>query len=445
MQNDKTWPIPQIRGVGFFSDSSIYLEVLKYGLEVEYFTKSDLMGILSNRVKGLLYSKSISKTAINNLLVELKEFRWIEYFLAKNYHTIDSTIFNEKEVYGISELGISVYQTSLSDKDFFDDTIISQLNKIYSTPGWFVQRLWDLNPDGQGQIIIPSPPKIWNPNRRSWNDNQWSIELNKIVAETYVKIKSVLPTAFPIGLEELCDATEERWVAIGNSKPRKDAALKEKKNEFTPRKRLALAMREAVIKKWFQNKNPKTLKDDFEAKNDPLHSRTYSYWCSKLEELGLINYTDYNSRIPGRLIYPISTYNSTSNKPEFYRVILDVKNLEKKPLLIFKPTFDDDNIRNIFIETLFEEYSRINRKTKSLYISSQDLRDEVCRVLKFSSYLFDLFLEQTVNFSANGNIKYRISLETDIREDQQSRSQMQRKPVYFNKRIISLIAITYAK
>jgi len=64
--------------------------------------------------------------------------------------------------------------------------------------------------------------------------------------------------------------------------------------------------------------------------------------------------------------------------------------------------------------------------------------------LKLSSYLFDEFLEHAVNMSVYGLSKYRISLETDIREDQQSRSQMQRKPVYLNKKIISLVAITYA-
>lgn len=434
------WYKPKSKSIGFYSDSRIYLDVLEYGQKVDYFTKNDLKRLLSNRVKGLVYTENISKTAVDTLMYELVEFGWIGHFLKENRHEINNPNFskNKNLLFTDTNKGLKLLEKYFTNHTFFWDNLIVELANIYVIPGWFIQRLWDINPDGQGEIIIPIPPRTWSPYKRKWNDNEWTVELDQLVTKSYEDIVSKYGKCFPIKQQIWIDEIKKRWYSQSQKKPRSKKNINSTNHEFTPRKRLTLAMKEAAVKLLFSNFNPNTKCNDFVDWENPLLPRTYSYWCSKLEEIGLINYTDYNPFIAGRLIYPIASFREQSEKG--FREIKDIVNFNNTSLKIFRPDWND--IYKLFIETLFEEYNKIYRRKKSLYISIQDLRDEVCRVLKLSSFLFNTFLEKAIGEQNYGDPKLRIALETDIREDQRSRTQMQRKSVYVNNNIISLISIT---
>jgi hypothetical protein len=434
------WPEPQIKSIGFFSDSAVYITVLEYAQEVTYFTKNELFNLLSNRVKGLLYTKWISPTAINNLIKELYEFKWIDYFLRENSQEASRYKQTDSELFSITHKGRIVCKEFHNEPSQFYENVIAELNKIYIIPGWFIQRLWNLNEKGQGQIIIPAPPKKWNPSKREWNDSEWTQELEDLILNSYNKIQHKFEGSLPIEYPTWSNSIREIWQAQTSKKIRKNTLAKDVQG-FTPRKRLTFAMREASVRLLFNNVLPNGNTLDFKHWLHPLLPRTYSYWCTRLEELGLLNYTDYNPLIHGRLIYPVSTYSNKGDSSDF-RVISGVTNIEGNTLKLFRPRWN--SFKDIFIATLFEEYIKIYRKTKSMYISIQDLRDEVCRVLKLATYLFDTFLETLIDSSVIGKSYLRISLETDIREDQRSRTQMSRRPVYVNKKLVSLISITKA-
>jgi hypothetical protein len=156
-----------------------------------------------------------------------------------------------------------------------------------------------------------------------------------------------------------------------------------------------------------------------------------------LEEIGLLNYTDYHPLIPGRIIYPVCSFKfNVSN--ENFRIIEEISNPMGEHLCLFRPSWSF--MRSLFYETIYEEYKKIYVQIKSLYISIQDLRDSVCRVLRLSNFVFDKFIELAVNESLYDKVSIRIALETDVREDQ--RKSLQRRPVYAYGKFVSLIAIT---
>jgi hypothetical protein len=435
----KSWPIPKSRAIGFFSDSALYADVLHIGIQTEYFTKKDLQKYLVNHVKGLTFIDTISDTAIDNLIRELIYFKWIDYYFRdtekaqKNYEVFSAN--KSSSFFCITPKGKILYEYFGVDRDKFFDELILELNNIYTIPGWFVQRLWDLNIGEQGEIIIPSPPKKWNPDTRRWDDNKWNDELKEQVERTYLNVKKYFPNSYIPEYDVWLEEIKKRWQEIALTKPRKDNLPL--KHVYTPRKRLALAMKESAVKMMFANLNPKNKINDFDGLNFPLLPRTYSYWCSRLEEIGLLNYTDYHPLISGRIIYPVCSFKPFRPSEDF-RIITEIKNTNNEYLCLFRPSWE--KIKSLFVETLYEEYKKIYLHVKSLYVSIQDVRDSVCRVLRLSNFMFDKFIEIAANESINGRLGMRIAIETDVREDQ--RKAHQRRPVYVNNKFVSLIAIT---
>ncbi len=114
-----------------------------------------------------------------------------------------------------------------------------------------------------------------------------------------------------------------------------------------------------------------------------------------------------------------------------------MKNSYNEPLYIHMPQWED--CKQLFIDTLIEVYQRYYDKQTIIYISLQDIRDEVCRLLRISPKLFESFLQKTYELSIRRNIRYSISLETDLRLDM--KVQINRRGVYLNGIMYSLIAI----
>ena len=114
-----------------------------------------------------------------------------------------------------------------------------------------------------------------------------------------------------------------------------------------------------------------------------------------------------------------------------------VRNSYDEPLCIHMPQWED--CKQLFIDTLIEVYQRYYDKQTIIYISCQDIRDEVGRLLRISPKLFESFLQKTYELSIQRNIRYSISLETDLRLDM--KVQINRRGVYLNGIMYSLIAI----
>ena len=438
---EQFWPTPLKRNVGLFTDLKLFSDALDIGEKQGKFSKAQLAEGLSKRVKGLIFIDELSKRVLDDLVRELMDFEWIQ------------KVTGNSSKFTLTGKGKEARTKYEEDKRAYIKQLIVKMHRVYTIPGWFVNRLWELNPGGQGEIVVPAPLRNWNPESRKWEYKEWDNELAEQAVESVRLIKKIIDGAFPIDeqtwLEEVKNAWERlshvlpRTVAKQKTIDRKEKKKKGKMKTYAPRRRLFNAMKEAAVNLFFGNKSPATKKKDFEPEKQPLSSRTYMAWCPRLAELGLILYTDSHPQIPGRLIFPASVFKKNSDMPSF-NLLGDIKNPAGEKLYLHQPPVDDANIKN-FLTILYNAHQRYYSRVKSLYVSIMDVRDEVCRQLRISAELFDGFLKMSLPGTKNTsphNHRYTISLESDIREDQGSGYQKLRRPVIIDGKPYSLIAMT---
>lgn len=460
MKNDKTptflqmafasaWPQPASRDFAELSDPILFSEVLEVthkegSVSLQKLT-SETEG-LRKRLRRLWVIDKPTRTTINGLLSAMEKFGWLKE--------------NGQGSYSLTSEGFEMYKVS-SDERLFRRKLTEKMHDRYVIPGWFVSRLHSLNPQGQGEIVLPSPPKEWQPTNRKWQSSEWTDELSEQANMSAERAKKSFPRALPIDNEIWVQIVRDNWERISTRKQENQfldntgssAKIKPKTSiepEFTPRARLTQAMREAAINYLFDNflpfsSFPKIRAADFYSSKHPIPPRAFSAWCPRLEALELIFYTDFHPLISGRLIFPCGVFRESANYPPF-EVISKVTDPLGKHLYLYQPKWQD--IRENFIDVLLETYQRYSRKDGALYISLLDVRDEVCRQLKLSSILFDSFLESAYRESIQEKSvlkHFAISLESDIRAEQQSGYGLLRRPVYISKVPHSLIAISHKR
>lgn len=403
----------------------------KYGS----FSKEILAEELSERVKGLLLIRELSPSALDKLLKELKAFGWVSGDITTQNGSFDIKSFK------LTESGKTAYDLYNSNNREFLHLLIRKMHEEYTIPGWFVNRLWQINPKGRGQVIIPAPVKAWNPSGRLWENKEWDIELEEQTLESKRIINKLATGSFEVEDSNWIDEVKNAWLSQGETVRKKYQGLKDV-THYSPRRRLALAMRAAAVHILFNTSIPSTKKSEFNTIKSPLEPRSFSAWCPRLDELELIFYTDFNPKIPGRIIFPIASFKDKVAISGKYEEINEIQNLEGKHICLHKPEWV--KLKPLFLEVLYIESQVLYRRTKALYVSVQDLRDEVCRQLRISSASFNEFLHLATIESLEKESNLRISLETDIREDQRNSYQQRRRPVIVNNNLISLIAITKA-
>lgn len=437
----KTWPTPKSRNIGFFTDLRLFSEALELAYEQDIISKQYLIQEIPQRVKGLLLVKSQSSRGVEHLLRELRSFRWLVIV-----DTSSKSLDNAK--YSLTDEGKKAFKLFKHNRGDFFRLLTTQMHNLYTIPGWFVHRLWVINPKGQGEIVIPTPPRDWSPESRKWEDKEWTDELAIQTEGSLQIIESVCAGAFPIEKDVWISKVRQAWNRLSNLKRKKvskssnepEGEEKEKIKTYAPRLRLSMAMQEAAVKHLFSNEPPKSDKRDFLMnKNEPLYPRTYMAWCPRLESLELIFYTDAHPMVPGRLIFPTSVFR-TSGSANAFEELNTVKNPYEETLWLHRPTWD--SMKNLFFKVLIREHQRAYARFGSLYVPLLDVRDEVCRQLRLSAECFDNFMEKALRRSLHPDSGLSISVETDIREDQRSAHRLIRRPVRIGDVPHSLIAIT---
>jgi len=435
------WPTPLKRNVGLFTDLKLFSDALEIGEKQREFSKSQLAEGLSKRVKGLIFIDELSKRVLDDLIRELMDFEWIQKAPANS---------SKFMLTGKGKEARTKYEV---DKRSYIKQLIVEMHRVYTIPGWFVNRLWELNPGGQGEIVVPAPLRSWIPESRKWENQKWDMELDEQVVEAVRLIKKISDGAFPIDEKTWLKEVKNAWERLSNIPPRtiakqkitdkKEMKEKGKIKTYAPRRRLFNAMKEAAVNLFFGNRNPVSGKADFASGKQPLYSRNYMAWCPRLAELGLILYTDSHPQIPGRLIFPVSVFKKNSDMASFH-ALEDINNPTGERLFLHQPPADETNIKK-FLAVLYHEHQRFYSRVKSLYVSIMDVRDEVCRQLKISAESFDYILKMSLPWIKNHSPQsqgYTISLESDIREDQGSSYQKLRRPIIIDRKPYSLIAMT---
>ena len=422
--NKQTWPTPKLYGVGHFTEFNLYREVLMIAKSKGYIDKSLLINEIPQRVKGLVLVDSISETVYADLIREMVHYGFIKRE-AKN------------DLYRINDDGLSYLDLCYNNNEEAKDVLLDKMQKVFITPAWFVNRLWELNPKGQGQVVIPMPLRSWHPELRKWSDNSWTTELVTVSTETIRLVKKKVLGSFPYNESEWIKDLSTEYIRLGSQSPRiNNPTIPDDAVNYSQRNRLSLAMKTISVKKFFSRCNPISGEMEFPNKRSDMTHSSFMVWCPRLENFNLICYTDNNPEVPGRLLYPISSFKNYCSSQDFSvkDFITDVNN---RNLYIHNPKWE--SIKEKFIETLLEVYQTYYNKQTIIYISLQDIRDEVCRLLRISPFLFEKFLQITYEMSVKHEINYSISLETDIRLDM--KVQINRRGVYLNGIMYSLIAI----
>ena len=422
--NKQTWPTPKLYGVGHFTEFNLYREALMIAKSKGYIDKALLINEIPQRVKGLVLIDSISETVYADLIREMVHYGFIKRE-AKN------------DLYRINDDGLSYLDLCYNNNEEAKDVLLDKMQKVFITPAWFVNRLWELNPKGQGQVVIPMPLRSWHPELRKWSDNSWTTELVTVSTETIRLVKKKVLGSFPYNESEWIKDLSTEYIRLGSQSPRiNNPTIPDDAVNYSQRNRLSLAMKTISVKKFFSRCNPISGEMEFPNKRSDMTHSSFMVWCPRLENFNLICYTDNNPEVPGRLLYPISSFKNYCSSQDFSvkDFITDVNN---RNLYIHNPKWE--SIKEKFIETLLEVYQTYYNKQTIIYISLQDIRDEVCRLLRISPFLFEKFLQITYEMSVKHEINYSISLETDIRLDM--KVQINRRGVYLNGIMYSLIAI----
>lgn len=434
------WESPKSRSIGLFTDLRLFSEALELASQHEYITTRYLIEELAQRVKGLLPVERQSSRGMKDLIRECKGFGWLRP-IYQGVKPIDAAR------YRITPEGEKASKLFHENERHFLRRLTAKMQGLYVIPGWFVYRLWTINPKGQGEVIIPAPHRDWSTRSREWEDNVWTNELSEQSERSLNIAKTVCTGAFPIEAQEWIGKVRKAWDRLSNLKQRKVAKpplkkLAEEKGRmktYKPRLRLAMAMREAAVKHLFSNKPPNCPDSDFNQRKDPLAPRTYMAWCPRLEALEFIFYTDVHPSVPGRLIFPTSVFREDTPTKSFERLD-DISSPDGKRLCLHRPSWEV--MRERFSKTLVQEHQNAYTRGGSLYVPLLDLRDEVCRQLRLSAASFDDFMERALRESLKPESKLSVSVETDIREDQRSAHRLIRRPVLLGGTPHSLIAIT---
>lgn len=426
------WATPKSRDFGALADPAVYAETLeiakKEGVVSAAKLRSSVQG-LRQRLRRLSLVENPSITSVTGVLKNLTEFGWL----------IASDPGGPQ--FRLTKIGEEVASQLMIAPDGFRRRLVIALHDRYVIPGWMISRLHLLNPSGQGEVVLPSPSKQWQPSSRRWEDSGWTADLEEQARAAVDIANSVFPGSFPIELDKWLAYTRSEWVEIG----RRQSKMQEKRNptQFAPRERLTQAMREASIALLFSNTQPGSRICDFvEDVKAPLSRRSFQAWCPRLDDFELMFYTDSHPNISGRLLFPCSTYRRNGRSLE-YEPLTGIEDPKGRTLHLHRPNWDQ--VEDRFLRVLMDSYGRISKSAGSLYVSLLDVRDEVCRRLRLSSLLFDNMLtrayRETISVQALPEFPLTISLESDVRPEQRTGHGLLRRPVYIDGIAHSLIAL----
>jgi hypothetical protein len=425
------WPTPQDRDFASLIDYHLYGEVLQIASAEAFVTAETLSSPeegLRNRTKKLFLIRKPTPTNVSGLLSILARFSWLRPH-ERDRHRFAITVEGRTAA--------SLYQ---GDELGFRRLLARRLNDRYVVPGWFVHRLYSLNPPGQGEVVLPAPRRSFTGERRQWADSCWNVQLDSEVIEAAREVNRLLPGSFPANEDRWLELVRAAWQRLGRRA--KTGPKSDRQTTFGVRGRLSHAMREAAVTFLFGARPPGGRGPDFVPAEDPVHARSFDVWCPRLSELEIIFYTDYHPLVPGKIIVPCGAFRQPPAPREFEQVD-GIRDPLGDVLFLFQPSWSA--IRENFLGVLLEAYRTESKRVGAFYVSLLAVRDEVCRRLRLSAELFDRMIaiayEEAIRDTSADRRLISISLESDIRPDQRTAVGLNQRPVYIKKVPQSLIAI----
>jgi hypothetical protein len=404
---ERLWPMPRQRAIGSFSDLTLYVDALECARDSDGITAVLLRSALAPRLRSSRRVKDQALSTLRSVLAELEAFGWLS-----RRDAVPEPRFS------LTTDGKTALQTA--DERSFLRLLATQLHAAYTIPGWFVARLWTINPQ-TGEVIVPAPAHGWSATGSARAEAKWGPELQDETTAARRRAQQANPGAFPVSDDAWLDAVGQAWLHVLTRKRRK---LTPGEDAFPwSRSGLALAMRMAALHLLFAATPYGQAAPDIEV-GRPLSVKTFKPWCPRLQSLELVAYTDWHPSVVGRLLFPTAVFRNEDGAP--FEELPTIRHPDGRPLFLHQPSWQ--SLRERFWSTLATVYQGIARVTGLRYVSLFDVRDEVCRRLRISPTLFDRYLGRALE-EPQPESGWQLSLETDVREDVRSGGQLERRPI----------------
>jgi hypothetical protein len=419
--------MPQERNIGTFSDLPFFVDALDRAQDVQGISAAHLQDVLAPRLRALRRVERRALSTVRGVLEELRLFGWVARVLG---------LPDRKDpVYSITPDGKHALAAARTAPRLFLRLLAARLQAVYTIPGWFVARLWTINPH-QGEVILPSPAHGWAPSARARTAGAWTGELEQEAVLAARRARTANAAAFPVTDDHWLAAVSQAWQHVCNRKRRKAVAGPEDKMLWS-RGGLLLAMRMAALQLLFDRAPYPNGEPDFTSPR-PLSVKTFKPWCPRLQALELVGYTDWHAAVVGRLLFPTAVFR-TDAEPDRYEELPGIRHPDGRRMFLHQPAWA--SVRDRFWAILPDVYRGIAGHTQARYVALLDIRDEVCRRLRLSPLGFESCFARALDepVLAGG---WQLSIETDVREDQRSGGQLERRPVYVGNVPYTLLALT---
>jgi hypothetical protein len=406
---ERLWPMPKHRTIGSFSDLTLYVDTLACARDSQGITAALLQSALAPRLRAsrLVHRQALS--TIRSVLEELVGFGWL-----RRDDALPAARF------ALTVEGVTALQTACCAERSFLRQLANQMHAVYTIPGWFVARLWTINPQS-GEVILPVPVQGWSASLSSRAYGKWGPELEQETTAALRRAQQANPAAFPVSADDWIAAVSQAWLHVLTRKRRKPTPV----GDALPwtRSGLALAMRMAALRLFFGAIPYGAAAADVSIE-EPLSVKTFNSWCPRLQSLELVAYTDWHPSVVGRLLFPTAVFRSGGGAA--FEELPQVRHPDGRRLFLHQPSWTV--LRERFWANLAEVYQRNAQVMGVRYVSLFEVRDEVCRRLRISPSHFDLCLGFALEepYPVEG---WQLSLETDVREDMRSGGQLERCPV----------------
>jgi hypothetical protein len=413
--------------VGVFSDLSLYADALALADELHGITAPLLRENLGPRFRSLQLVKQQSASAAQKLLQELQFFGWLKALESpnKSRHQPEAVI---------TPPGRLALDQAKGDRRTFVRSLTERLHQLYVVPGWFVDRLWTINP-GQGEVILPSPSDAWSPTPSTRRAKAWTAELEDETLQAAARARTTNPHAFPVDDLTWSHTVRVAWERLRDRRVRRPSSSRDPVTGS--RSGLTLALRAASLTLLFSKTPFGHGEPDIESQR-PFTPRTFRPWCPRLQALELIGYTDWHPDVQGRLLFPTALFRTSGDDGQF-EAIPAIRHPDGRTLFLPQPSWEV--WRERFWHSLAMVYDESFHRVRARYVSLPDVRDEVCRRLRLSPARFNLFLEHALaQVPEDGG--WHLSIETDMREDLRTARGLVRRPVYVKGVPHTLISVS---
>ena len=248
-------------------------------------------------------------------------------------------------------------------------------------------RMWELNPEQQGSVIIPQPLSGNIPGNLD-DLHDWILPL----------------------IPRWLDGLEKQMKGFSASVPPEDIvtqvekSLGERWEQMKPgdqRKRLQEVIAERFTDLMFSH---------------IISPADVEIWQSRMEWAGLTLTARNLPSVAGQVWFPVGAFREQTADD-----FAAIKGLEHEGLTYYCYTPTSSEFEKLFTQTLYEGYLQRQQQEQVEYVSLMAVRDWVCFRLRIGNPHFELLLQRMFPRAIQGEIPYSLALEVDITPAEKSR------------------------